>query len=84
MGTKRLPALPPGYGDPFYRRRARGRGRGRGRREWLNERPLEREANRGFGRGFSCGNGRGNRRGFHPQTTSEGIRGIDRKKNGQY
>ena len=38
MGTKRLPALPPRYGDPFYR------GRGRGRREWLSERPFERES----------------------------------------
>ena len=57
MGTKRLPALPPRYGDPFYR--GRGRGRGRGRREWLNERPFER-SNGGFGRGFSHGNGRGN------------------------
>ena len=67
MGTKRLLALPPRYGDPFYRGRGRDRGRGRGRREWLNERPFERELNRGFGRGFS----HGNRSGFHPQVTSE-------------
>ena len=58
MGTKRLPALPPRYGDPFYRGRGRGSGRGRGRREWLSQRPFERELNRGFGRGFSHGNGR--------------------------
>ena len=58
MGTKRLLALPPRYGDPFYR----GRGRGRGRREWLSERPFERESNGGFGRGFSHGNRRGIRR----------------------
>ena len=55
MGTKRLLALPPRYGEPFYR----GRGRGRGRREWLNERPFKRETSRGFGRGSSHGNGRG-------------------------
>ena len=71
MGTERLLALPPRYGDPFYRGRGRGRGKGRGRREWLNDRPLEREASRGFGRGFSHGNKRGNGRGFHPQATSE-------------
>ena len=65
MGTKRLLALPPRYGDPFYR------GRDRGRREWLNERPFERESNGGFGRGLSHGNRRGNGRGFHPQATSE-------------
>ena len=57
MGTKSLLALPPRYGDPFYR--GRGRGRGRGRREWLSERPFERELNGGFGRGFSHGKGRG-------------------------
>ena len=65
MGTKGLLALPPRYGDPFYR--GRGRGRGRGRREWLNERPFKRETNRGFGRGSS----HGNRRGFHSQAPSE-------------
>ena len=69
MGTKGLSALPPIYGDPFYRGRCRGRGRGR--REWQNERPFERETNRGFGRGFSHGNGRGNGRGFHSQAPSE-------------
>ena len=37
MGTQTLPALPPRYGDPFYR------GRGRGRRECLSERPFERD-----------------------------------------
>ena len=58
MGTERLPALPPQYGDSFYKGRARARGRGRGRQEWLSERPLER-SNGGFGRGFSHGNGRG-------------------------
>ena len=68
MGTKRLPALPPRYGDPFYR--GRGRGTGRGRREWLSERPFERESNGGFGRGFSHGNRRGNGRESH-QVTSE-------------
>ena len=67
MGRKRLLALPPRYGDPFYR----GRGRDKGRRKWLNKRPFEREANRGFGRGFAHGNRRGNGRGFHPQATSE-------------
>ena len=65
MGTKRLLALPPRYGDPFYR------GRGRGRREWLSERLFESISNGGFGRGFSHGNGRGNGRGFHPQVISE-------------
>ena len=67
MGTKRLLALPPRYGDPFYR----GRGRGRGRREWLNERPFKRETNRGFGRGIFHGNGRGNGGGFHTQAPLE-------------
>ena len=71
MGTKGLSALPPRYGDPFYRGRGRGRGRCRGRREWLNERPIERETNRGFGRGFSHGNRRGSRRGFCSQVPSE-------------
>ena len=51
MGTERLLALPPWYGDPFYR------GRGRGRWEWFSERPIER-SNGGLGRGFSHGNGR--------------------------
>ena len=55
MGTERLPALPPQYGDPFYR--GRERGRGKGRQEWLNERPVER-SDGGLGRGFSHGNGR--------------------------
>ena len=55
MGTERLLALPPQYGDPFYR--GRGRGRGRGRWEWFNERPTER-SNGGLGRGFPSGNGR--------------------------
>ena len=67
-GTKRLLALPPRYGDPFYR------GRGRGRREWLSERPVER-SNGGFGRGFSCGNGRGNGGDSH-QVTSERDQSI--------
>ena len=67
MGTKILPALPPRYGDPFYR--GRGRGRGRGIREWLSERPFER-LNGGFGRGFSLGNGRGNGGDSH-EVTSE-------------
>ena len=69
MGTEGLLALPPRYGDPFYR--GRGRGRGRGRREWLSERPFKRETNRGFGRGSSHGNGRVNRRRFHSQVPSE-------------
>ena len=51
MGTERLPALPPWYGDPFYR------GIGRGRHEWLNDRSVER-SNGGLGRGFPHGNGR--------------------------
>ena len=68
MGTKRLQALHPRYGNPFYR--GRGRGRGRGRREWLSERPFDRESNGGFGRGFSHGNRRGNGRDSH-QITSE-------------
>ena len=67
MGTKGLKALPPRYGDPFYR--GRGRGRGRRRREWLNERPFKRETE-GL-EGFSSGNGRGNRRGFYSQVPSE-------------
>ena len=57
MGTKRLSALLPRYGDPFYR--GRGRGRSGGRREWLSERPFERELNGGFERGFSHGNRKG-------------------------
>ena len=69
MWTKGLLALPPRYGDPFYRER--GRGRGRGRREWLNERPFKRETNRCFGRGSSHRNGRGNGRGFHSQAPLE-------------
>ena len=68
MGTKGLYALPPSYGDPFYR--GRGRGRGRGGREWLSKRPFERESNGGFRRGFSHGNRRGTVRESH-QTTSE-------------
>ena len=53
MGTERLQALPPQYGDSFYR----GRGRGRGRHEWFNDRPTER-SNGGLVRGFPHGNGR--------------------------
>ena len=71
MGTERLLALPPRYGDPFYRGRGKGRGRGRGRRERMSERPFEREAIQGFGRGSSYGNGRGNGRGFYSWTPFE-------------
>ena len=71
MRTERLPALPPRYGDPFYRGRGRGRGRDRGRREWLGERLSKRETNRGFEKGSFCRNGRGNGRGFHSQAPSE-------------
>ena len=78
METDRLPALPPRYGDPFYR--GRGRGRVRGRREWLSERPFKRETNRGFGRGPSHGNGRGNRRGFHSHIPSERHQGDRQDK----
>ena len=83
MGTKRLLALPPRYGDPFYRGRRRGRGRGRGRREWLSEIPFERESNGGFGRGFSHGNGRETRRESH-QVISKRDQRIDKRKNGLY
>ena len=82
MGTKRLLALPPRYGDPFYR--GRGRGRGRGRREWLNERLVERETNRGFGRGFSMGTEEEMEEDFILMQLQKGTREIDRRKNGQY
>ena len=83
MGTKRLSALPPRYGDPFYRGRRRGRGRGRERREWLNERPFERETE-GLEEVFPMEMEEETEEDFILRHLQKGIRETDRRKNGQY
>ena len=77
MGKRGLLALPPRYGDPFYR--GRGRGKGRGRKEWLNERPFERET-----KGLEEVLPVETEEDFILRHLQKGIRETDKRKNGQY
>ena len=83
MGTKRLSALPPRYGDPFYIDRGRGRGRGRGRRDWLNERPFEKNQMEGLEEDSPMGMEEELEENYIKQYLKE-TKEIDKRKNGLY
>ena len=82
MGTKGLLALPPRYGDPFYR--GRGRGRGRGRREWLSERPVQERQTEGLEEVLPVEMEEETEEDSILRHLQKGIRETDKRRNGQY